>query len=292
VSDGVMERIRELGAQIAEGPVWDHSTSTWLFVDITAGLVHRLTPDSGELVTFSVGQVVSAVLPTSCGRLLLVSLHGLILCEADGSGQVAFGVRLESDPQVLLNDAKVDSRGRLWTGSRDRERGARGHLFRVESDGRATTMLEGITVSNGLGWSPDDRSFYYVDSLTYAVRVFDYDAELGTIANGREFVTFDPDSGLPDGLSVDEDGGVWIAHFGTGTISRHEPSGRLVAEHHFPVPNVTSLAFGGAGGTEILVTTGKYKMSDVELSHCPTAGDIFGGSFGVRGVATNLFVVS
>jgi sugar lactone lactonase YvrE len=287
-----MERILELGAQLAEGPVWDSSTSTWLFVDITAALVHRLEPVSGELVTFSVGQVVSAVLPTSCGRLLLVSLHGLILCEADGSGQVPFGDCLESDPHILLNDAKVDSRGRLWTGSRDRDRGARGHLFRVDSDGHATTMLEGITVSNGLGWSPDDRSFYYVDSLTYAVRVFDFDAETGEIAHGREFCAFHPDSGLPDGLSVDEHGGVWIAHFGTGTISRHEPSGRLIAEHHFPAPNVTSLAFGGIGGTDVLVTTAKYKMSDVELGHCPTAGDIFGGSFGVRGVPTHPFVVS
>jgi hypothetical protein len=153
-------------------------------------------------------------------------------------------------------------------------------------------MLEGITISNGLGWSPDDRSFYYVDSLTYAVLVFDYDAELGTLANSREFVTFDPVSGVPDGLSVDEHGGVWVAHFGTGTISHHEPSGRVIAEHHFPAPNVTSLAFGGIDGTDVLVTTATYTMSEVELAQCPTAGDIFGGSFGLRGAPTNLFVVS
>jgi sugar lactone lactonase YvrE len=287
-----MERILELGAQIAEGPVWDPLTSTWLFVDITAGLVHRLSPDSGELSTFAVGQAVSAVLPTSCGRLLLVSVHGLILCQADGSGQVPFGDRLESDPALLLNDAKVDSRGRLWTGSRDRERGSRGHLFRIDADGRATTILEGITVSNGLGWSPDDRLFYYIDSLTYAVRVFDFDAELGTIDNEREFTSFDPDSGLPDGLSVDEHGGVWIAHFGSGKISRHEPSGRLVAEHHFPVPNVTSLAFGGPEGDDVLVTTGTYKMTEAEIAHCPMAGDIFGGTWGVRGVFTHAFIVN
>jgi len=286
-----VERILELGAQIAEGPVWDSSTSTWLFVDITPGLVHRLDPASGSLSTFDVGQVVSAVLPTACGRLLLVSGHGLILCQADGSGQVPFGDRLESDESLILNDAKVDSRGRLWTGSRDRERSERGHLFRIDADGRATVMLEGVTVSNGLGWSPDDRAFYYIDSLAYSVRVFEFDAELGTIDNGREFCAFDPDTGLPDGLSVDEHGGVWIAHFGSGTVTRHDSSGAQVAVHHFPAPNVTSLAFGGPNGTDVLVTTGTYKMTESEIAHCPSAGDIFGGSWGVRGVPTHPFIV-
>lgn len=287
-----MERILELGAQIAEGPAWDSSTSTWLFVDITAGLVHRLEPESGTVVTFSVGQPVSAVVPTSCGRLLLVSVHGLILCEPDGTGQVAFGDRLETESMLLLNDAKVDSRGRLWTGSRDRERGNRGHLFRIDGDGRATVMLSGVNVSNGLGWSPDDRFFYYIDSLTYAVRVFDFDAEVGEISNGREFCAFRPDSGLPDGLSVDEHGGVWVAHFGSGMVTRHDPSGVLVAEHRFPTPNVTSLGFGGQLGTDVLVTTAKYKMTDAELAHSPTAGDIFGGTWGVRGVSTYPFIVA
>ena len=286
-----MERILELGAHIAEGPVWDSSTSTWLFVDITAGLVHRLEPGSGDLVSFSVGQPVSAVVPTTCGRLLLVSVHGLILCGPDGTGQVAFGGLLETDPVLMLNDAKVDSRGRLWTGSRDGGRSNRGHLFRIDGDGRSTVMLEGVTVSNGLGWSPDDRFFYYIDSLTYAVRVFDFDVEVGEISNGREFCAFNPDSGLPDGLSVDEHGGVWVAHFGSGTITRHDPSGARVAEHHFPTPNVTSLAFGGPFGSDVLVTTAKYKMTEAELAHSPTAGDIFGGAWGVRGVPTHSFTV-
>lgn len=286
-----MERILELGAQIAEGPVWDSSTSTWLFVDITAGLVHRLEPESGALVTFSVGQPVSAVVTTSCGRLLLVSGHGLILCEPDGSGRMVFGDRLETDPVLLLNDAKVDSSGRLWTGSRDLERGNRGHLFRIDGDGRSKVMLEGVTVSNGLGWSPDDRHFYCIDSLTYAVRVFDFDAESGEISNGREFCAFHPDSGLPDGLSVDEHGGVWVAHFGGGMVTRHDPSGALVAEHHCPTPNVTSLAFGGPLGTDVLITTAKYKMTDAELAHSPTAGDVFHAAWGVRGVATHSFIV-
>ncbi len=286
-----MECIVELGAYIAEGPVWDASTSTWLFVDITAGLVHRLDPATRDLQTFEVGQVVSAVLPTSSGQLLLVSLHGLILCEADGSGQVPFGKPLESHEMLLLNDAKVDSRGRLWTGSRDKERAERGRLHRIDSRGEATVMLEGVTVSNGLGWSPDDRSFYYVDSLKYSIQVFDFDAELGEISNGRVFCAFDPDTGLPDGLSVDEHGCVWLAHFGSGIVTRHSPMGEQLEVHQFPAPNVTSLAFGGVDGTQALITTGRYKMTEQEIVECPAAGNIYVADWGVRGVPTHAFIV-
>lgn len=286
-----MECILPLGAQIAEGPVWDPTTSTWLFVDITPGLVHRFDSSSRELQTFEVGQPVSAVLPTACGRLLLVSVHGLILCNADGSGQVPFGDRLEVLPELLLNDAKVDSRGRLWTGSRDRDRAGRGHLFRVDIDGRATTMLGGVTVSNGLGWSPDDRSFYYIDSLAYSLRVFDFDAESGTIVNERVLVSFDPATGLPDGMSVDVNGDIWVAHFGSGTITRHAPTGEQLDVHEFSAPNVTSLAFGGPSGDDVLVTTGTYRMTEDELAACPHAGGIFGGSWGVPGIPTHPFIV-
>ena len=287
-----MELALELGAEIAEGPVWDPATSTWLFVDITPGLVHRLDPRSGALSTFEVGQPVSAVLPTACGRLLLVSVHGLILSNSDGSGQVPFGDQLESLPELLLNDAKVDSRGRLWTGSRDRERAGRGHLFRVDADGHASTMLDGVIVSNGLGWSPDDRHFYYIDSLAYSLRVFDFDAESGEISNGRVLVDFDPATGLPDGMSVDERGDIWVAHFGSGTITHHAPTGEQLGVREFPAPNVTSLAFGGPAGDDVLVTTGKYKMTDEELAACPSAGHLFGGNWGVRGVPTHPFIVS
>ena len=287
-----MDCILPLGAQIAEGPVWDPSTSTWLFVDITPGLVHRLDPVSGALSTFEVGQPVSAVLPTACGRLLLVSVHGLLLCNADGNGQEPFGDRLETLPELLLNDAKVDSRGRLWTGSRDRDRAGRGHLFRVDADGRSTVMLDGVIVSNGLGWSPDDRYFYYIDSLAYSLRVFDFDAERGEISTGRVLVDFDPATGLPDGMSVDEHGDIWVAHFGAGTITRHAPTGEQREVLQFPAPNVTSLAFGGPSCDDVLVTTGKYKMTEDELASCPNAGHLFGGSWGMRGVPTHPFIVA
>ena len=152
-------------------------------------------------------------------------------------------------------------------------------------------MLEGVTVSNGLGWSPDDRSFYYIDSLTYAVRVFDYDAELGEISGGRLFCEFDPSTGLPDGLSVDDHGHVWIAHFGSSMITRHAPTGECVGEYRLPVPNVTSLAFGGAEGTEVLVTTARYRMTEAEVAGSPRSGDLFIDDWGVRGVPTHPFIV-
>ncbi len=285
-----MQHFLSIGSALGEGPAWDAASGTWLFVDITAGLVHRLDSHGRLLHTFEPGGEVSAVLPTDCGRLLLVGFDRLYVCDADGSGVVQFGDRIEVDPLVRMNDAKVDSRGRLWVGSRDKERLGRACLYRVDAMGGATVMLEGINVSNGLGWSPDDRSFYYIDSLTYSVRVFDFDPSLGELGESREFCAFDPDTGLPDGLSVDEHGHVWVAHFGSGAITRHAPSGEQVGVYHLPVPNVTSLAFGGADGSDVLVTTARYRMSDDDLLQHPMAGDVFWGNGGIRGVPTHTFV--
>ncbi|MGI9137110.1 MAG: SMP-30/gluconolactonase/LRE family protein [Candidatus Nanopelagicales bacterium] len=286
-----MQQFLSIGSALGEGPTWEESSGTWLFVDITAAVVHRLGSDGRLLHSFEPGSEVSAVLPTSCGRLLLVGFDRLYVCEADGTDVRVFGDQLEADALVRMNDAKVDSRGRLWTGSRDKERAGRARLYRVDANGAATVMLEGVNVSNGLGWSPDDRSFYYIDSLTYSVRVFDFDSELGELGESREFCTFDPDTGLPDGLSVDEHGHVWVAHFGSGSVTRHAPSGDQVAVHHLPVPNVTSLAFGGTDGTDVIVTTARYRMSDDELGQYPMAGDVFWGNWGIRGLPTHAFIV-
>ena len=286
-----MQHFLSVGSALGEGPVWDSASGTWLFVDITGGIVHRVDTHGRLLHSFEPGGEVSAVLPTDCGRLLLVGFDRLYLCEPDGSGLAQFGEVLESDPLVRMNDAKIDSRGRLWTGSRDKERMGRGRLYRIDGSGNVATMREGINVSNGLGWSPDDRSFYYIDSLTYSVRVFDFDAEAGELGESREFCTFDPSTGLPDGLSVDEHGHVWIAHFGSGSITRHSPTGEQVGMHHLPVPNVTSLAFGGVDGTDVLVTTARYRMTAEELDQCPDAGDLFWGNWGIRGVSTHPFLI-
>lgn len=287
-----MRRILDLGAALGEGPVWDPVTSTWLLVDITAALVHRLDTQSGSLTSFTPGMECSAVVPTTDGRLLIVGFDRMLISAVDGSAIEDFGAPLESDPLVRMNDAKVDSRGRLWVGSRDKDRLGRGRLFRVDGHGHADVMLDGINVSNGIGWSPDDRTMYYIDSLSYVLRAFDFDPDSGTISNGRDLCAFDPATGLPDGLSVDMEGRIWVAHFGSGTVTGHAPTGELISIHEFPVPNVTSLAFGGPEGAEVLVTTARYRMSEDEIAAAPQSGDVFLGSWGVAGVPTYPFSIA
>lgn len=284
-----MELVFDARARVAEGPVWDAGTHTWLFVDITPGTVFRFNPVTRQAQQFNAGQEVSAVLPMDDGRLLLVGRQRLVTCNADGSGISDFGPVLEPNPIVRMNDAKVDSRGRAWVGSRDTERGDRGRLFRIDSSGSPTVVLEGIIVSNGMGWSPDDTSFYFVDSLTYSIQTFTFDAETGSISGGRTLVEFDPESGLPDGLCVDAEGFLWLAHFGAGTITRHEPTGAVVQTLTVPVPIVTSMAFGGSDLRDLLITTGRYKMTDDEVLAHPGSGALFQHRPGVTGQETHLF---
>ncbi|MEY4137426.1 MAG: hypothetical protein RL205_1554 [Actinomycetota bacterium] len=286
-----MRHLLTIGCSLGEGPSWDATTSTWLFVDITQALVHRLDPVSGELTSFTPGMECSAVVPTACGRLLLVGFDRLLLCDASGANIHDFGAPFETDPLIRMNDAKVDSRGRLWAGSRDKERAGRARLFRIDAEGTSTVMREGVNVSNGIGWSPDDATMYYIDSLTYSLRAFDFDPVAGELGASRELCSFDPSTGLPDGLSVDEAGIIWVAHFGSGTITGHTPAGEQVGVHQLPVPNVTSLAFGGAEGTEVLVTTARYRMAEAEIAGSPRSGDLFIDDWGVRGVPTHPFIV-
>jgi len=285
-----MRVIREATHAIAEGPVWDAATGTWLYVDILDDAVFRLDPADGAVTSFHVGQALSAVLPTYDGGLLLVGERSLLRCRADGSEVETFGEPLEDAPSLRLNDAKVDSRGRLWVGSRDADKRPLGRLLRVDRDAAVHVVLDGVAVSNGLGWSPDDRTFYWTDSGTRCVYAFDYDADSGALSRRRVFAQF-PTEGpaLPDGLTVDEQGHVWVAHFRSGRITRHDPGGALVAEQRLPTPLVASLAFGGRDGDELLVTTGTYRIDEWGRERYPLSGSIFHDRPGVHGVPTHLF---
>ena len=285
-----MQVIHAAAHAVAEAPVWDAASGTWLYVDIQDDRVFRLDPAVGSVTSFGVGQQLSAALPSYDGGLLLVGERGLLRCARDGSGLTAFGEPIEDASSLRLNDAKVDSRGRLWVGSRDAEKRPLGRLVRVDPDASVHVVLDGVAVSNGLGWSPDDRTFYWTDSGTRCVYAFDYDADSGDVRRRRVFAAFPTDGpALPDGLAVDADGHVWVAHFRSGRVTRHDPDGALVSEQQLPTPLVASLAFGGPDGGDLLVTTGRYRLDEWGPERYPLSGSIFHDRPGVVGVPTYLF---
>jgi sugar lactone lactonase YvrE len=243
------------GLELGEGPCWDAATGALYWIDGPPGRVHRL--DVGGLhACWEAGQPVGAVFPRAGGGLLVAARDGFLALDP-GTGAVGLLAPVEPDrPGNKLNDGACDRAGRLYAGTMaaDESPGA-GALYRLDPDLTVTQLVTGVGISNGIGWSPDDRLMYYSDSLAYRVDVFDYDPATGAITGRRPFAPVGGGEVMPDGLAVDAEGGVWVAQWGGSVLARYDPGGRLDATVSFPHANVTSCAFGGPGLDRLYVTT-------------------------------------
>ncbi len=272
-------------AELGEGPIWDSRSSELLWVDIMAGLVHRFDPATGADTTLDIGRPVGAVVPRAAGGYALAVRDGFAVMDENGVRLVApVG---QGRPKLRMNDGACDSNGRFWAGSMhvDEVPGA-GSLYRIEPDGHVKTMLGDVTISNGIGWSPDDTVMYYVDTPTLGVDAFDYDAASCAISNRRRIVTIEEGAGSPDGLVVDAEGCVWVALWDGWAVRRYSPDGTLRGVVEVPVARVTKPAFGGAKLDELYITTAAPDAPDPEQPH---AGGIFLVRPGVRGLPANLY---
>ncbi|HEY0448644.1 SMP-30/gluconolactonase/LRE family protein [Actinophytocola sp.] len=246
-------------ARLGEGPCWDDDRQVLWWLDINGNAVHRTRPD-GTTATVPTPDRPTALAPLADGRLLVALAGGLAVLDTGGdagTGEVTARLDLPLEPGVRLNDGACDPLGRFWVGSmaEDEEPG-RGHLYRVR-DGRVDTVLDDVWLSNGIDWSPDGSLMYYIDSLTRRVDVFDFghDAAGGDVSNRRTLVEVPAAAGIPDGLTVDTDGAVWVAFFGGGAVRRYTPAGELDREIPLPAANVTACAFGGSARDRLFITT-------------------------------------
>ena len=272
-------------AELGEGPVWDARRQELLWVDIDRGLVHRRAPGRRD-VTLSVGQPVGCAVPRAGGGLALAVRDGFALVDpGGGEPRLACPVELER-PDTRMNDGACDARGRLWAGTMSLRGDTRSAaLYRLDADLVARRMLPGISVSNGIGWSPAGDTLYHVDSPRRRVDVYDFDATAGAIAGRRAVIPVAPELGLPDGLAVDAEGGIWVALWGGGAVQRHSPDGELDARLELPATNVTSCCFGDADLATLYVTTATRGARRDE----PPAGAVFACRPGVRGLAATPF---
>jgi sugar lactone lactonase YvrE len=183
--------------------------------------------------------------------------------------------------KIRMNDGKCDPAGRFWAGTMAYDETPEAGSLYVFEDGTARTVLEKATVSNGLGWSLDHGTMYYIDTPTGRVDAFDYDEDSGAVSGRRPFVTVE--GGSPDGMTVDDEGHLWVALWKGGAVHRYDPSGKLVATVRLPVTNVTSCCFGDPGGATLFITTSRQGLSNKQLSAEPDAGKIFCVRPGVTG---------
>jgi sugar lactone lactonase YvrE len=275
--------------QLGEGPFWDDRADELLRVDITRGLVHVWSPARGEARTQAVGGEVGAVVPRADapGWVLAVG-HRLVL--RDGDEERGLAAVEEDLDDNRFNDCRCDPQGRLWAGTMSRQRTpGTAALYRLMPGAELEQVITGTTISNGLGWSPAGDRMYFVDSTTQRIDVLDFDGATGAIANRRPFAAIAPPDGLPDGLAIDAEGGVWVCLFGGAAIRRYGPDGALDAAIALPTSNPTSAAFGGPDLGTLYVTTARHRLSAAQLAAEPLAGAVLALESGVRGLPGNRF---
>ena len=263
-----------------EGPVWSSRWGGLRWVDMLAGDVLRLKAD-GSVERRHVGEIAAAVRPRRAGGAVLGIERGFALEDPDGTVRPLDEVW--SDPSVRMNEGGCDPDGRFYCGSMAYDQRPGGaSLYRLDADGSVHVVLDAVTVSNGLEWSPDGTRVYYNDTATYSIAVFDYDRNTG-LAGRRELVALEH---RPDGLTVDADGGVWTALSDGGAVHRYTPTGRLDAVVELPARKVTACTFGGDRLDELFITTSRQGLAPGDE---PAAGALFRAVPGATGVPVREF---
>jgi sugar lactone lactonase YvrE len=272
------EQVTSAGAEHGEGPVWDSRRDELLSVDMHRGDMLAVDRD-GDVHRRHVGDLLAALRPRERGGWVVGLARGFGLLD-DGAGEARSLGELWSDPSVRMNDGGCDPAGAFWCGSMDVD-GApgRGAMYRLAPDGSVATMLTGLTISNGLCWSPDGSQAYYVDSGTGAVDVLTVDLDAPAVTGRRRFV--EVDGGTPDGLTVDADGGVWVALYGGSAVRRYAPDATLDLVVRVPTTHPTACAFGGPALDELWITTSARGAGATD----PGAGALYRCRPGLRGLA-------
>lgn len=286
------EPVIDSRAELGEGPSWDGKNGVLYWVDILRGEVHTYDPERSLDSGVRTKEYVSCVVPRRSGGVAVTLRHGFFTLDLR-DGRLSPLAEAEKDmPSNRFNDGKCDSAGRFWAGTMnmERERG-RGALYRLVKN-EVRKVLSGVSTSNGLGWSPDNTTMYYIDTPTRRVSAFDYDLGSGALKNPRTVVDFaeTDQPGDPDGMAVDAEGMLWVAHWGGYRVTRWNPeTGSQTDSVTLPAAHVTSCCFGGRSLDELYITSARVGLSAQALSAQPHAGSLFRVKAGAKGLPTSAF---
>src|SRR3954451_11835864 len=281
-------------AELGEGPVWDVRSEQLLWVDVLRGTVHRATVTaSGDLLErppIVLDPPVGAVAPAAGGGYVAAAGTGFLLFDDDGITEL-LGQPEPPDGSTRMNDGACDPQGRFWAGSMayDETDGA-GSLHRLEPEGTVTTVLRELTISNGIDWSPDGSTMYLADSGPGTITAYSFDGASGALSNGRVIVRSADPTAVPDGLTVDAGGDLWVAMWGGGEVRRHGPDGALKQRIPMPADQPTSCAFGGPQLATLFVTSARIGLDKAALEAHPDSGRLFRvDGLGTRGRRGGIF---
>lgn len=285
------ECVQRIAATCGESPMWSVREQALYWTDNLGAVIHRLDPESGSAQNFVLGQNVMGIGLRKRGGLVLALAKQLAFYEPGGELELLMGVEYDQ-PHNRFNDGKVDRRGRYWAGTmNDVDWDApSGSLYRLDPSLGLSHLRGAVVCANGVGWSPDDRTFYFGESFRYAIFAYDFDSDAGVLSARRVFATVDRSSGaFPDGLTVDVEGGVWSVQNGAGRVVRYAPDGGVTHAVEMPLPQPTSCIFGGRDLDVLYVTTSRQNMTPELLRRYPLSGSVFAVRPGVSGIPEPLF---
>jgi sugar lactone lactonase YvrE len=275
--------------QLGEGPLWHHQEQALYWVDIGACQVHRFSTTTGQHAVFTFDLPVTALGMKQSGGFVVATRDGFATWSPPDP-KLTFITDPEANrPGARFNDGAVDPVGHFWAGTMKAGE-ATSSLYRFDPDEGVQQMLSGLTISNGIGWSPDCRKMYVTDSLIHTIYAFDFEPSTGTIDNQRVFAHTPHEPGVPDGLAVDSEGFVWSVRCRGWKITRYAPTGKTDLEISLPVECPTSCAFGGNDLDELYITTSRSLVASEQLDKQPLAGTLLRIPIGIRGQKPSVFL--
>jgi sugar lactone lactonase YvrE len=255
------------------------------------GNVHIYNPKTGNNRTIHVDGYPGTVVPRESGGLVVAMNQGFYALDL-AAEELTLLVKAENEPDTnRFNDGKCDASGRFWAGTMPmRSSEPAGNLYFLDHGLNVTHVLDGISCSNGIAWTGDNKTMYYIDTPTRQVVAFDFDLSAGKIKNKRAVVTIPPGEGSPDGMTIDSEGMIWVAQWGGSKVSRWNPqNGERLEIIPVPAERVTSCTFGGENLDELYITTARIGLSNEELQQQPYAGGVFRIKVGVKGTKSYSF---
>lgn len=280
--------ILDVKARLGEGPIWYAPEQVLYWVNIMENEVHIYNPATNEDRVIDVGQYVGTIVPRQSGGVMLALHHGFASLDLESEELTLIHDPEEAFPDNRFNDGKCDPAGRFWAGTMamaGENRSGAGNLYRMDTNQSVYRMLSGVTTSNGIAWSLDHKTMYYIDTPTKRVDAFNYDLDSGAISKRREVIRFPEGVGSPDGSTLDAEGMLWVAHYRGGRVTRWNPtSGELLQTIEVPSPQVTACAFGGPELDQLYITSARNNLDEETLAKYPHAGGLFVAEPGVQGI--------
>lgn len=278
-------------AILGEGPVWDPRKQLLFWVDIEQGILHAHNPSNNSNQHWRFEEMLGAAVPTENENMLLALETGLAVFHFGEDRLDRIKVLENEDSEMRFNDGKCGPKGNFWIGTMHKELAeGKGSFYKVSPGLETSLQIPNTTISNGMAWSPDESKFYYIDTHDYYVRAFDYEPSNSSITNERILFEIPESFGGPDGMTIDSEGMLWIAHWGGACVRRWDPnSGKVLEVVSVNAPHVTSCCFAGPELNMLYITTARSGLTREQLAQFPYSGGLFAFRTGVSGLKTNFF---